>query len=332
MYRCNKATSLNYQLMAMETITTSGKSVRGLPRDVSPASSSPSSQHAYSFDCRSNVSTAPSSRGSSPDAKKDTRSSPRCRSKRNLKHTTPAWNLMFQPRSYEEIYSERAYLTASLQMHSLTAIELIHQYSLIEEELHAKEHIGKQRRKLRKQMSFIKVKLAEAARQEKAIIIRLGELQMEQLGRDTWDQVQQRRMFYSSALSSTPRTTLFDATSKEFVPSEIQSVTLPARTQPCPSEMAKPRALDTVVEVQEGGEDAVDGISSNSEKETELWPETDTEGKDLCNHGLEYTYKNCDKATETSQLRPSHVRERLSSCLEEKRMSLPTLSFVWSSA
>lgn len=238
---------------------------------------------------------------------------------------------MFQPRSYEEIYSERTYLTASLQAHSFTAIELIHQYSLIEEELHAKEHLGKQRRKLRKQMSFIKVKLAEAARQEKAIITRLGELQMEQLGRDTWDQVQQRRMFYSSALSPTPRTTPLNATSQEFVPSEIQFVNLPAHTQPCPSEMAKPTVLDTGVEVQEGGEDAVDGISSDGEKETELRPETDTESKDSCNHNLEYTYKKCDNATETSQLRPSHVRERLSSCLE-KRMSLPTLNFVWPSA
>lgn len=243
---------------------------------------------------------------------------------------------MFQPRSYEEIYSERAYLTASLQMHSLTAIQLIHQYSLMEEELHAREHIGKQRRKLRKRMSFVKVKLAEAARQEKAIIIRLGELQMEQLGRDTWDQVQQRRMFYSLTQSftqsSTPRTTPLNASSEEFVPSEIPSVNLPEHTQPCLSEMAKPRVLDTVVEVQEGEEDDADGITNNGEKETELKPESDTESEDLCNHSLEYTYTKGDNATEISQLRPSYVRERLSSCLEEKRMSLPSLSFVWPGA
>lgn len=236
---------------------------------------------------------------------------------------------MFQPRSYEEIYSERAYLTASLQRHSLTAIELIHQYSLIEEELDANEYIGKQRRKLRKRMSFIKVKLAEAARQEKAIIIRLGELQMEQLGRDTWSQVQQRRMFYPLAPSSMPRTTPFNAGSKEFVPSENLSEISPGHIQPCPSE---PRVLDTVVEVHEGEEDDVDEITNNTDEETESRSGTDTESEDLCNHGLEYTYKKSDNATEISQLRPSHVRERLSSCLEEKRMSLPTLSFVWPGA
>lgn len=257
--------------MDMEPITIPEKSVRRLARDLSPASSSPSSQRANSFDSRSSMSTLPSSRGSSPDAEKDTRSSPRCRSKRNSQHATPAWNLMFQPRSYEEIYSERAYLTASLQRHSLTAIELIHQYSLIEEELHAQEHIGKQRRKLRKRMSFIKVKLAEAARQEKAIIIRLGELQMEQLGRDTWDQVQQRRMFYPLTPSSTPRTTPLSAGSKEFVPSETRSENSPGHIQPCPSE-AKPRVLDTVVEVQEGEEEDANEIIINTEEENRLEP------------------------------------------------------------
>ncbi|KAL6901426.1 hypothetical protein GGI43DRAFT_356500 [Trichoderma evansii] len=318
--------------MDMETTTVSEKSVRRLSRDIS-SSSSPSSRRTYSFDSRSSISTLPSSRGSSPNtnAEKDTRSSPRCRSKRNPKHATPTWNLMFQPRSYEEIYAERAYLTASLQIHSLTSIELIHQYSLIEEELHAEEHIGKQRRKLRKRMSFIKVKLAEAARQEKAIIVRLGELQMEQLGRDTWDQVQQRRMFYSLKPSSTPRTTPLNANSEEIVPSNIQSVDLPAHVQPYSSEIDKPGVLDTVAEVQEEEEADVDGISSNSEKEAELKLETDTESEDLCNHGLEYTYKNYDNATENSQLRPSYVRERLL-CLEEKRMSLPNLSFVWPTA
>lgn len=313
----------------MEPITISEKSVREYARDLSPASSSPSSRRANSFDSRSSMSTLPTSRGSSPDAEKDPRGSPRCRSKRNSQHATPAWNLMFQPRSYEEIYSERAYLTASLQRHSLTAIELIHQYSLIEEELHAREHIGKQRRKLRKRMSFIKVKLAEAARQEKAIIIRLGELQMEQLGRDTWDQVQQRRMFYPLASSSTPRTTPLNAATEEFVPSETRSENLPEHIQP---EMAKPRVLDTVVEVQEGEEEDANEITDSTKKQTELEPETDTESEDLCNHGLEYTYEKSDNATEISQLRPSLVRERLSSCLEEKRMSLPTLSFVWPGA
>ncbi|KAL7925677.1 hypothetical protein ACQKWADRAFT_197668 [Trichoderma austrokoningii] len=313
----------------MEPIAIPEKSVRRLARDISPASSSPSSQRTNSFDSRSSMSTLPSSRGSSPDAEKDAKSSsPCCRSKRNSQHATPAWNPMFQPRSYEEIYSERAYLTTSLQRHSLTAIELIHHYSFIEEELHAREHIGKQRRKLLKRMSFIKVKLAEAARQEKAIIIRLGELQMEQLGRDTWDQVQQRRLFYPLTKPlPTQQTTPLNASSEEFVPSEVQPAEKPAHTPLCSSEITKPRVLDTVVEAQEGEEDDVDEITSHGEKAT-----SDAESEDLCNHGLQYTYKKSDDATEISQLRPSHTRERLSSCLEEKRMSLPTLSFVWPSA
>ncbi|KAM0476478.1 hypothetical protein ACHAPX_006392 [Trichoderma viride] len=139
-------------------------------------------------------------------------------------------------------------------------------------------------------------------------------------------------MFYPLTPLSTPRTTPLSADSKEFVPSEPQSENLPERIQPSSSDMAKPRVLDTVVEVQEGEEDDANEITINTEEETDLRSETDTESEDLCNHGLEYTYQKSDDATEISQLRPSHVRERLSSCLEEKRMSLPTLSFVWPGA
>lgn len=242
---------------------------------------------------------------------------------------------MFHPRSYEEIYAERAYLTTSLHVCSVKVMELINQYALIEEVLQAKEHPGKERRKLRKQMSFIKVKLTEASRQEKAIVMRLSELHMEQLARDAWDQIQQRRMFYpnfssDAARPSTPPETPLSATSKEFVPSTGP----PVRAQCCALEVEKSRTLDTVVEAKEEEDDdddeslKEDDVSHDEEEEdvmTEAEGHTGDEG--LCNHGLEYTYQGYPDA-ENIHLRPSRLIERLSLCVE-RRNSLPSLCSVW---
>ncbi|KAL7961244.1 hypothetical protein V8C34DRAFT_24312 [Trichoderma compactum] len=322
----------NLQLMDLETIAIPERSMRGL-RDISPSSSSPSSCRTLSLDSRSSASTKPSSRGTSPALEKENSNGPRGRSRRNPKQTTPSWNLMFHPRSYEEIYAERAYLTTSLHVYSVKVMELINQYALIEEVLQAKEHPGKERRKLRKQMSFFKVKLSEATRQEKAIVMRLTELHMEQLARDAWDQIQQRRMLYSkfssdAAMPSTSLETPLSATSKEFVPSTGP----PVRAQCCALEVEKSWTLDTVVEAKEEEEDddeslKEDDILNDDEEEVVTGAEGHTGDEDLCNHGLEYTYQGYADA-ENTQLRPSHLIEKLS-LSAERRKSLPSLCSVW---
>ncbi|KAL6812447.1 hypothetical protein J3E69DRAFT_359593 [Trichoderma sp. SZMC 28015] len=321
--------------MDLETTAIPERSVRG-PRDISPSSSSPSSCRTLSLESRSSTSTKPSSRGTSPAIEKEKSNGARSRSRRNHKQTTPFWNLMFRPRSYEEIYTERAYLTTSLHVCSVKVMELIHQYALIEEVLQAKEHPGKERRKLRKQMSFIKVKFSEASRQEKAIVMRLSELHMEQLGRDAWDQIHQHRMLYSNFSSNTampsmsPETSL-SATSKEFVPSAGP----PVRAQSCALEVEKSRTLDTVVEAKEDEEDddeslEEDDIPSDEQGEEEVVTEAEGHTRDegLCNHGLVYTYEGYSDS-ENTQLRPSHLIEKLSLCAEERRKSLPSLCSIW---
>lgn len=216
---------------------------------------------------------------------------------------------------------------------------MIHQYSLIEEELQAREHVGKERRKLRKQMSFIKVKLSEASRQEKAIVLRLSELHMEQLGRDAWDQVQQRRVFYSNfppqtvKLPSKMPDQPLSADSKEFIPSVSQLGSSPTRAHSCTSE-AESRKLDTVVECNEQEEkdgESLDGPETPESEEAGTRSEGDLEGDELCNHGLEYTYRGYDETPEP-QLQPLDVRQKLSARSEERRKSLPSLCSVWPEA
>ncbi|KAJ4857182.1 hypothetical protein T069G_08079 [Trichoderma breve] len=324
--------------MDLEPIAIPERSVRG-PRDISPSSSSPSSCRTLSLESRSSASTKPSSRGASPAIEKEKSNGARSRSRRNPKQTTPFWNLMFRPRSYEEIYAERAYLTTSLHVCSVKVMELIHRYALTEEVLQAKEHPGKERRKLRKQMSFIKVKFSEASHQEKAIVMRLSELHMEQLGRDAWDQIHQRRMLDSNfssntAMPSNSLETPLSATSKEFVP----SASPPVRAQCYASEVEKPWTLDTVVEDKEEEEHddddddeslEEDDIPNDDEEEevvTEAEGHTGDEG--LCNHGLWFTYQGYSDA-ENIQLSSSHLIERLSLCAGERRKSLPSLCSIW---
>ncbi|KAL7934361.1 hypothetical protein V8C35DRAFT_40266 [Trichoderma chlorosporum] len=320
--------------MDLERIATPERLARG-PRDISPSSSSPSSYRTLSLDSRSSISTKPSSRGTSPASEKENGKSCRSRSRRNPKQDTPSWHPMFHPRSYEEIYAERAYLTTSLNVYSINVTELIHQYALVEEVLQAKEHPGKERRKLRKRMSFIKVKLCEASRQEKAIVTRLSELHMEQLGRDAWDQIHQRRAFCSSFPSdatigpSTLPETPLSATSQEFVPSAGP----PARAQFSASEVEKSRTLDTVIEAKEGDEGDDESLNGDDgprdgEKDAAIEAQSHDDTDDLCNHGLEYTYQRYAEA-QHGQLTPPHLSERLASCREERRRSLPNLCSTW---
>ncbi|KAK1244412.1 hypothetical protein MKX07_003211 [Trichoderma sp. CBMAI-0711] len=320
--------------MDLDSIAITEGSAGELPRDVSP--SSPSSCRTYSLDSRSTASTKPSSRGSSPATKKDINDDARGRSRRTSQPVTPSWNYLLHPRSYEEIYAERAYLTASLQAYSLRAIDMIHQYSLIEEELQARDHVGKERRKLRKQMSFIKVKLSEASRQEKAIVLRLSELHMEQLGRDAWDQVQRRRQFYSNFLPQTVKSPSkmpeqpLSADSKEFVPLATQQGSSPTHARSCASE-AESRTLDTVLEGNEGEEDdgeSLDRPQAAVAEEAGSRSEGDLQDAESRNHGLEYTYRDCKEALE-SQLRPLDDKQKVSARSEERRKSLPNLCSVW---
>lgn len=93
---------------------------------------------------------------------------------------------VFRPRPYEEIYAERAYLGVCLQSHVNKLCDLISKYSLTEEEsIHGETR--KCKRAARKQLGILRGQLFHAAEQEKAIFVRLGELYVEAMSRETWD-------------------------------------------------------------------------------------------------------------------------------------------------
>lgn len=109
--------------------------------------------------------------------------------KQQLEHTrrpSPRAQCLLAPRSYEEIYHERAYLTTYLQQKTRRIEGLVKEYSEAEAQLNAGAE-GKARRRLRKLQNLLRCKLDEASEQERAIFSRMGELYMELSSRDTWE-------------------------------------------------------------------------------------------------------------------------------------------------
>lgn len=178
-------------------------------------------------------------------------------------HSSSA-SLVFSPRPYESMYAERAYLTSSLQLQTSRAADLIRKYSLAEAR-HQHLEAGKERRRLRKHLRFLRSKIIEAAEQQKTVYSRLGELHVEIQSRETWIlsgyqgssfvdiTIPESPLVYSTMSSydlSTPTTPL-DATSPAFVPRAYfgDDVLYPLDPSPCQKEpKAAGRSLDTVVE------------------------------------------------------------------------------------
>ncbi len=93
---------------------------------------------------------------------------------------------VFAPRPYEEIYSERAYLSLAMQAYSSKLASYIHEYSTLQIKLQQGAK-GNARRKLRKKTGLMRTRISEASQQERAIFNRLADLFLELHSRDIWN-------------------------------------------------------------------------------------------------------------------------------------------------
>lgn len=108
---------------------------------------------------------------------------------------------VLSPRPIQDLLIERTYLVDSLSTQGRRSYEFLLRLSALEQEEAsygaataespetAPERTPRQRRRLRKHISLLKSKIAMAAEQEKAIIVRLGELYVEMQSRERWAQV-----------------------------------------------------------------------------------------------------------------------------------------------
>lgn len=91
---------------------------------------------------------------------------------------------VLSPRPVQDLLVERSYLVDSLAAQGVRASELIRRLAAAEQAAAAAPDAG--RRRLTKQVSLLRSKIAAAAGQEKAVIVRLGELYVEMQSRERW--------------------------------------------------------------------------------------------------------------------------------------------------
>ncbi|RGP76141.1 hypothetical protein FLONG3_5384 [Fusarium longipes] len=272
----------------------------------------------------------PSTPNPSPQKRQRRRSSgARSRSSKSDAKQQPQTNsrLLFEPRPFENLYIERAYLSNTLQHHAFRASELMRRYCATEQQL---QNLGgdQGRRRLRKQLSSLKSMMSQAAEQEKAIFSRLGDLYVEIQSRETWAQawtvmspsVASPYCFSPESYSFPAPNTPLVGSPADFVPmGYFNSFDQTVGPYYAPSELGV-WGLETV---DEAAEDLFYGPDSFSESvESETMPATHVAAK--LPFSEEKNDCDADIGDELDDARFLVVRER--------RMSLPCLRHNWPEA
>ncbi|KAM0501325.1 hypothetical protein ACHAP8_004313 [Fusarium lateritium] len=235
--------------------------------------------------------------------------------------------LLLEPRPFENLFTDQAYLTGIFQQQASRASELMRRYCAVEQQLRTLD--GDQgRRKLRKQLSFLKSQMNQAVEQEKIISSRLFDLYVEMQSRETWAQswtatspsVESPYCFSPQSYSFSAPTTPLAGSSGEFVPmGYFNDFHQPVEPFFAPSEPAVWR-LETV---DEAAEDLLYGPDSSSVSiESETTPATPISAE------LPFAEEKNECSTET--------RDKLDDSrfvvVRERRMSLPCLRHAWPEA
>ncbi|KAH0437367.1 hypothetical protein CcaCcLH18_03929 [Colletotrichum camelliae] len=230
----------------------------------------------------------------------------------------PAWSVFTSPGTFEQLYNERAYLNASLRGQGERSFELMRRLTVLHEQMDSFLP-SDERRRSRKKAALIKSKNTEAAAQEKAISIRLCDINAELSIRERWMQVQheiyeQRYCYWAmespvtgymaspTDLASVVSTPL-DAASPVFFPVGYYPIYSPMQMMPCHEPEATP---------------------------PEMWAKMNETPIDaLGNHGLQFCYdnpqslaRNADEAS--SELPGADIVNK-----RGRRMSLPSLRCLW---
>ncbi|TAQ84204.1 hypothetical protein B7494_g7477 [Chlorociboria aeruginascens] len=98
-----------------------------------------------------------------------------------------------QPRPFDQLHSERTYLLSLLDRENAHTASLLRQLPILEEQLINAER-GHARKRTKKEQGWVKRRLAETTRQEKAILGRLEELSSEIQLRERWSLIETERL------------------------------------------------------------------------------------------------------------------------------------------
>ena len=106
-----------------------------------------------------------------------------------------------QPRSFEELHTERSYLLTALQHENIRATDLLRKIPPLEQGL-VQNQIPQIRTKSKKQLGWLRYRIDEITRQEKATLARLGELTYEIQSRERWCQIENERRQHEQMLDN----------------------------------------------------------------------------------------------------------------------------------
>ncbi|PHH81317.1 hypothetical protein CDD83_3614 [Cordyceps sp. RAO-2017] len=276
-----------------------------------PATTSDPTSSSSSTDERVHKTASVETKPPSPGAEGGAMSADRPRRHSRRPRADSVSGAVFRPRPYEDIYSEQAYLTASLQNMAVAGVDLIRQYGLVEDELRGMA-ASKQRRRLRKRLNLLRSQIAAAAEQEQAIFLRLSELYVEVNSRDAWYRSGREREALGGSPRQGPRaaapepsrcvkldqhgsSTHLNGATPEFVPGGQRAAPSGRRPEAAraSSPPSSPAALSGVAVVSDGSDDG-----------------------SCDDDGPRYQYR-----TEEGR-RPGRPRA-------ESRLSLPSLDSVW---
>ncbi|RGP63312.1 hypothetical protein FSPOR_8680 [Fusarium sporotrichioides] len=292
------------KLQTCHILPPSPKSLPGTPYPETPSTSNP-----FPRKRQRRRSSSSRSRPSKPDAKQQPQANSR---------------LLFEPRPFENLYTDQAYLTSIFQQQASRASDLMRRYCAVEQQLRNLD--GDQgRRKLRKQLSLLKSKMSQAVEQEKIISSRLFDLYVEMQSRETWSQawtatspsVESPYCFGPGSYSFSAPTTPLVGSSADFVPmgyfDDFHQTTGPFYASP-------ELALCGLETVDEAAEDLLYGPDSSSASiESETTPATPIAAE------LPFAEEKNECGSEVGD----ELDDSRFMVARERRMSLPCLRHTW---
>ncbi|KAK1445385.1 hypothetical protein CCUS01_12553 [Colletotrichum cuscutae] len=241
------------------------------------------------------------------------------------------WSAAASPLSFEQLHTEKAYLTTSLSRQGEREIDLMRKLSILQDNVDSGLP-SDERRKARKKIALLKSKIVDATAQKKIILLRLGDIYVELQSRETWMQIQhelyERRYAWwsvDSPSASAYATTPSDVTSMIPTPLNAASpVFCPAGCHPVYNtwDVAAPRFGEHWYKVY-------DTRPAGSWADFGQHPEVLAEN--LGNHGLQFVYglRAGDPRQDGIKGQDQESSQEIGTPTSGRRSSLPSLKSLW---
>ncbi|KAK1531412.1 hypothetical protein CPAR01_11061 [Colletotrichum paranaense] len=241
------------------------------------------------------------------------------------------WSAAASPLSFEQLYTEKAYLTASLSTQGEREIDLMRKLSTLQENVDSGLP-SDERRKARKKIALLKSKIVDATAQKKVILLRLGDIYVELQSRGAWMQIQhelyERRYAWWSVDSpsvSACATTPSDVTSTIPTPLDASSpIFFPAGCHPVYNtwDVAAARLEGHVYEVYD---------ARLAESWADFGQPHEVLAEDLGNHGLQFIFGGMvkDSRQGVNEDQDQVSSEETKPLMPGRRSSLPSLKSLW---